>query len=256
MPNRYRSIFLSDVHLGTPSSQSGPLVRFLQENTAAYLYLVGDIIDGWALSQTWGWEAEHNAVVRELLRWAERARVVYIPGNHDAFARAYDGLHFGGLHIRRHAVHTLSDGRQFLVLHGDEFDAAARFGRPEAGLWGRWLWGQQWVQQGVDWAQACATGPRSLAAQRPQRYLLAFEAAVAAEAVRYGVDGVICGHVHQPGIRAVGGVTYANAGDWVAHCSALVEHLDGRLDLRRCGSAASTPVAAPAAAQQRSSAAD
>jgi len=248
MPNRYRSIFLSDVHLGTPSSQSGPLVRFLQENMAAYLYLVGDIVDSWALSQTWGWDAAHNAVVRELLCWAERARVVYIPGNHDAFARAFDGLHFGGLHIRRHAVHTLSDGRQFLVLHGDAFDAAARMGHGEAGWWGRWLW----LQQCMAWAQTCATRQWSLAAlveQRPQRYLPAFEAAVAAEAARYEVDGVICGHVHQPGIRAVGGITYANAVDWVAHCSALVEHLDGRLEVRRCKPAAAT------SAQQQPSAA-
>jgi len=255
MPNRYRSIFLSDVHLGTAGSQPQPLVRFLQENTADYLYLVGDIVDGWALSQTWFWEAGHNAVVRELLRWAEQACVVYIPGNHDAFARAYDGLHFGGIHIRGHAIHTLSDGRQFLVLHGDEFDEAVRCASWEETLWKGWRWLQQWV------GQACAVDRWSLAVQvqqQPRRYLRAFEAAVAAEAARYEVDGIICGHVHQPKIRTLGDVTYANAGDWVAHCSSLVEHLDGRLEVRRCSPAggAATPGAARAAAGRCSSSID
>lgn len=240
MPNRYRSIFLSDVHLGTSVSQSRPLARFLHDTTADYLYLVGDIVDGCALRQAWLWAEEDNAVVRELLRWAERTRVVYIPGNHDAFARAYDGLHFGGLHIRRHAVHTLSDGRQFLVLHGDEFDPAVRYGPRGAGVWNAWRWVLRWIAR----AQNCATGPWSLAAQvqrHPRQYLPAFEAAVAAEAARYGVDGVICGHVHQPRIRAVGGVTYANTGDWVAHRSALVEHVDGRLAVLHCEPKAAAP---------------
>jgi len=137
MPNLYRSIFLSDVHLGTPNSQSTALLQFLEEHRAEYLYLVGDIVDGWALSQTWFWEEQQNELVQMLLTRAEEARVIYIPGNRDAFVRAYDGLDFGGIRIRAQVLHTLADGRQFLVLHGDEFDNAVRYADGDCWVRGR-----------------------------------------------------------------------------------------------------------------------
>ncbi len=226
------------MHLGTRNSQSALLREFLQHHSADYLYLVGDIIDGWALSRSWFWEAEQNEVVQEVLRWAQESRVIYVPGNHDEFARAYAGLDFGGVKVRRQTLHTLADSRQLLVLHGDEFDGVVRYAR-WLSLLGMWTYHgllqlNRWYnlfRRGLKlpyWSLASYLKTRT---KRAVQFIADFEHAVARQAAEYEVDGVICGHIHCPELRTIDSITYANTGDWVEHCTALVEHVDGRLEL-------------------------
>lgn len=240
-PSRYRTIWISDLHLGTRDAKADIVLDFLKSSESEHLYLVGDVIDGWALARTWYWDQAHNDVVQKLLRKARKGtRVVYIPGNHDDFARGFVDHDFGGIAVRQSAVHTTADGRQLLVLHGDEFDGIVR--------------NAEWLSKLGAWAYVGVLGANrhlnraryglglpywSLAAylkgkaKRAVQYVASFGEAVAAEARRCDVDGVVCGHIHSAEIRRIGGIEYLNCGDWVESCTALVEHLDGRLELVR-----------------------
>jgi UDP-2,3-diacylglucosamine pyrophosphatase LpxH len=238
-PRRYRAIFISDIHLGTRGCRAEHLLDFLRYTESDYLYLVGDIIDCWRLRRSWFWPQAHNDVVQKILRKARKGtRVIYVPGNHDEPLRSYLELQFGGIDVVGETVHVTADGRRFLVLHGDAFDAVVKYARWLAVLgdhayravmvlnyWfnlvRRWLghpyWSlSAWLKHKVKDAVA---------------YIGAFEQAVAEEAARRGVDGVICGHIHKAELRPIGPVLYANDGDWVESCTALVEHRDGRLEI-------------------------
>ena len=126
----YRAVFISDLHLGTPGCQAEALIEFLKSHTSDYLYLVGDIVDGWQLRRKWYWPQAHNDVVQKLLRRARKGcHVVYIPGNHDEFARGFVGHHFGGIEVTEEACHTLVDGRRLLLIHGDYFDAVVKYAK-------------------------------------------------------------------------------------------------------------------------------
>ena len=239
--NRYRTIWISDFHLGTRDCKADFLLDFLRQNESDTLYLVGDIIDGWALARSWTWDQVHNTVVQKLLRKARKGtKIIYIPGNHDEFARDYLNLHLGGILLQRHAVHTTADGRQLLVLHGDEFDGVIRYHR-----WLSVLGSQayqfilsmnRWVNRvrrrlgRPYWSLAAYL---KLKTKRAVQYIADFEEAVVHEAQRWDVDGVVCGHIHHAEVRTIDGITYANTGDWVESCTALVEHMDGRLELLR-----------------------
>jgi UDP-2,3-diacylglucosamine pyrophosphatase LpxH len=238
---RYRTIWLSDIHLGTRGCKAEFLLDFLRETESETLYLVGDIVDGWRLKRSWYWPQAHNDVVQKLLRKARKGtRVVYIPGNHDEVGRQFLDLKVGEIEVLGEVVHTMADGRRFLVLHGDEFDAVVRHARWLAFLGDR----------AYNWALSASYGLNvvrrwfglpywSLSAYLKQRvknaveYIGRFERAVAKAAARRGVDGVICGHIHHAEIRDIDGVTYCNDGDWVESCTALVEHADGRLEILR-----------------------
>lgn len=127
---RYRTIWLSDFHLGTRECKAAFLLDFLRHSESQYLYLVGDIVDGWALKRSWYWDQHHNDVVQKMLRKARKGtQVTYIPGNHDEFARDYAGQSFGPVRVEPRLVHTTADGRRLLVLHGDEFDGVVRHAR-------------------------------------------------------------------------------------------------------------------------------
>jgi UDP-2,3-diacylglucosamine pyrophosphatase LpxH len=240
VPTRYRTIWISDLHLGTRSAKARALLDFLRHHEADRYYLVGDIVDGWALQRSWYWPAEHNEVLQALLARAREADVVYIPGNHDEAARQFPGLRLGGITIQPQAVHETADGRRLLVLHGDEFDGVVRHARWLSKI-GGWAYRtllalnrhvnrvRRWLNQPY-WSLAAAAKTTT---KRAVQYIADFEEAVVTRAAREAVDGVVCGHIHVPELRPIRTVTYANTGDWVENCTALVEHADGRLALRR-----------------------
>ncbi len=240
-PNRYRTLWLSDFHLGSPMCQGALLLDFLRHNEAENLYLVGDIVDGWALKRSWHWPQLHNDIIQKLLRKARKGtRVVYIPGNHDEFARQFLGLRFGDIIVRKRAIHTTADNRQLLILHGDEFDGVIKYA-----LWlsvlGAWAYSgalklNRWynrLRRALDlpyWSLAAYLKHKT---KKAVQYIADFENAVAREAIEAEVDGIVCGHIHHAELRTVGSVLYANTGDWVESCTALAEHFDGRLEVLR-----------------------
>ncbi len=238
---RYRSVFISDVHLGTRGCRSDFLADFLRQVSCEKLFLVGDIIDGWRLRKSWYWDAGCDEVLRLILKQARAGTdVTYIPGNHDEMFRAWMplGLEIAGIKLRKEASHTTADGRRLLVLHGDEFDSVVRYAKFLA-LLGDWAYNA---------AIACNTYFNAIRRRLGYPYwslsqwlkrqvkeavkaIDRFETAVATEAKRRGFDGVVCGHIHYAEMREVNGVLYINDGDWVESCTALVEHHDGRLEL-------------------------
>ncbi len=233
----FRALFISDVHLGTRSSQATALLEFLREIDAETIYLVGDIVDFWKVRRGPHWPQPHNDVLQKLLRRARKgARVVFIPGNHDEALRDYCDLNFGGVEIRRDAVHTTADGRRYLVLHGDEFDIIVRYARWLAFLGDRSYELALWTNGPLNWVRRrWGLGYWSLSGYLKQRVKTAvnfigeFEEALAAEAGRRGADGVICGHIHHAASRQIGNLHYMNTGDWVESCTAIAETHSGEL---------------------------
>ncbi len=238
---RYRAIFISDIHLGTRGCQADMLLHFLKRTESEYLYLVGDIIDGWRLRRSWYWAQSHNDVIQKVLRKARKGtRVIYIPGNHDEMARAYVDLHFGGVAVMMEAVHTGADGRRFLVLHGDHFDGIVKYAKWLAHL-GDWAYNVvltlnvwfNWVRKRLGYGYWSLSAYLKHKVKNAVEYISSYEVAVAEEARRRHVEGVICGHIHHAEIRTIDGIEYCNDGDWVESCTALVEHADGRLEIIR-----------------------
>jgi UDP-2,3-diacylglucosamine pyrophosphatase LpxH len=238
---RFRSVFISDIHLGFKGCSAEYLLDFLRSIEVETLYLVGDIVDLWSLKRTFYWPESHQAVVAQLFEHARRGtRVVYVPGNHDAMFRAHDGDTFSGIEIRRQAIHTMADGRRFLVLHGDEFDTVIKTS-PLLEVLGNHAYSFILeLNRYVNWTRRRFGLPYwSIAAylkhkvKNAVQYIANFERAVADEARRRGVDGVICGHIHRAEITEVDGITYCNDGDWVESCTTLAEDHEGRLTLLR-----------------------
>ena len=236
---RFRTIWISDVHLGTRGCNAALLIDFLDHTDSETMYLVGDIIDGWRLKKKLFWPPEHNDIVWRILKRAKRGtRVVYIPGNHDEMMRQFSGLDFGGVEIQRAAFHTTADGRRLLVLHGDEFDAVMLAHRWLAfvgdTLYHAMMALNGWVN-GARRALGLPYWSLSKAAKHKVKnaaqFISRYEAVVTRAAAERGVDGVVCGHIHTAEIRSFDGVAYYNDGDWVEGCTALVEHFDGRMEL-------------------------
>ncbi len=236
---KVRSIFISDVHLGTPGCQAGALLDFLRHADSRYLYLVGDIIDGWQLKRRWYWHQTHNDVIQKVLRKARKGtRVIYVAGNHDEVARNFPGVAFGGITIVAEAEHMTADGRRLLITHGDLFDAVVQGAKWLAHL-GDWLYMMTLrVTRWLNHARASLGLPYWSLAQflkhkvkNAVSYIGEFETALAAEARRRGFDGVVCGHIHKAEIRDIGGILYCNDGDWVESLTALVELESGELKL-------------------------
>ena len=239
-PNRYRTIWISDLHLGIRESKTAFLLDFLQCNRADRYYLVGDVVDGWALQRSWYWPDAHNDVIQALLDIARRTDVTYIPGNHDEAARRFPGTRLGGIDIRNQATHTTADGRRFLILHGDEFDGVIRHARwlSRVGAWAYigTLKLNRYVNRVRRWMNLPYWSVSAYLKQRTKRavqFIADFEHAVTQRAQTKDVDGVVCGHIHQPEMRSIDGVQYVNTGDWVESCTALVEHRDGRMEIVR-----------------------
>ena len=238
-PRRYRSLFLSDLHLGTKGAQADALLEFLRDHDADTIYLVGDIVDGWRLRSGWYWPQSHNDVVQKLLRKARKgARIIYVPGNHDEFLRDFYGTHFGGIEVCETALHVAADGKRYLVIHGDVFDMVVRHARWLAFL-GDWAYEIalaistriNWVRRKLGFTYWSLSAWAKRTVKNAVNYIGRFEETLAAEAERHGVDGVICGHIHSAAMRDFDGFTYINTGDWVESCTALVEHEDGRMEI-------------------------
>jgi len=236
------AIFVSDLHLGTKSSQDRHFVDFLKAYDMKTLYLVGDVIDGWRLKRSgWYWPQGHNDVLQKLLRKARKGtEIIYIPGNHDEFLRNFLGLTFGGVKIVDRIVHTAVDGRRFLVLHGDQFDMVVRhavwLATVGSALYEMALWLNRQVNDvrrrfGFTYWSLSAWAKHKV--KGAVNYIGRFEEVLVAEARREGVDGIICGHIHHAAIEHYDGIDYLNSGDWVESCTAVVEHLDGRFEIVR-----------------------
>jgi UDP-2,3-diacylglucosamine pyrophosphatase LpxH len=237
--SRKRTLFISDVHLGSRGCQAERLLEALRDNEADAVYLVGDIVDGWQLKSGWYWPQTHSDVLQKLLRKARKgARIVYIPGNHDEFLRDYFGVHFGGVELMAEAVHVAADGRRYLVTHGDQFDLVVRHARwlaPFGGQAHAFALGvnttTNFVRRRLGLAHWSLSQWAKLKVKNAVNYIGDFEEALAAQARRLGCDGVICGHIHHPAIRDVAGVRYVNCGDWVESCTLAAENADGALEI-------------------------
>ena len=236
---RVRTVWISDIHLGTPGCQALALLEFLKDVECETLYLVGDIIDGWQLRRTWYWPQAHNDVVQKILRKARKGtRVVFVPGNHDEFARRYREHNFGGVDVVEDCIHTTADGKRLWITHGDLFDGVIQCARWLAYLGDAAYELMLRINRHLNHFRARVGLPYwslskylKLKVKRAVSYVSDFEGAVAREARKRGVDGVVCGHIHHAEMRMIDGVLYCNDGDWVESLTALVEHPDGRLEI-------------------------
>lgn len=236
-----RALFLSDIHLGTRGCQADALLDFLRLHDAETIYLVGDIVDGWRLQKTWYWPQSHNDVVQKLLRKARKGtRIIYVPGNHDECFRDYCGTHFGGVEVMLEAIHETADGKRMLVIHGDKFDGVVLYAKWLARL-GDWSYITllklntvfNTVRRRFGLRYWSLSAYLKLKVKNAVQFIGTYETAVAEEARRKGVDGVICGHIHHAEIRDIDGILYINDGDWVESCTAVVERHDGRFEIIR-----------------------
>ena len=238
---RVRSIFLSDIHLGTRACQAERLLSFLKQHESEYLFLVGDIVDFWAMGRRGVyWTSAMNTVVQKVLKRARAgAKVIFVPGNHDEALRDYVDSSFGNIRLHRNYEHMGADGRRYLVLHGDEFDVVTKYHR-----WLAILGDHSYAflvrvnvlisalrrRLGVNgyWSLA---GYAKRKVKTAVNFICDFEESVARRVRESGLDGAICGHIHAAAIREVNGITYVNCGDWVDSCTAILEHLDGRMEM-------------------------
>jgi len=236
---RVRSAWISDLHLGTPGCRADALLDFLKHVECETLFLVGDIVDGWQLKRSWYWPQAHNDVVQKLLRKARKGtRVIFVPGNHDEFARRYVEHDFGGIEVVDEWIHTTADGKRLWVTHGDLFDGVIQCAKWLAHVGDSLYEFTLRLNRHLNSLRARMGLPYwslskylKLKVKRAVSYVSDFEIAVAREARRRGVDGVVCGHIHHAEIRHIDGVLYCNDGDWVESLTALVEHADGRLEI-------------------------
>jgi UDP-2,3-diacylglucosamine pyrophosphatase LpxH len=236
---RFRTLWISDLHLGTPGCQAHALLDFLKHTECETLFLVGDIIDGWQLRRQWYWPQAHNDVVQKLLRKARKGtRVVFVPGNHDEFARRYVNHNFGGIDVADEWVHETADHRLLWVTHGDLFDGVIQCAKWLAHVGDSLYEFTLRLNRHLNSFRARVGLPYwslskylKLKVKRAVSYVGDFEAAVAREARLRGVQGVVCGHIHHAELREIDGILYANDGDWVESLTALAEHADGRLEI-------------------------
>lgn len=237
----YRSIWISDVHLGSRHSQTDALIEFLRENETAHLYLVGDIIDGWELKRHWGWSESANTLVQKVLRKnRKRTRVTYLYGNHDEFVRHFAGLRFGGVHVCERAIHVGADRKRYLVLHGHQFDGLVHFNRLLERVGSR-IYDVildvnlhfNRIRRRLGFGYWSVAAHLKYRAKSAVTYVTHFEEAMVQLARKQRADGVICGHIHHAEIRDLQGIRYMNCGDWVESGTALVETETGEFKLLR-----------------------
>jgi len=239
-PRVVRSIFLSDIHLGTRACQAERLLSFLRRYESEHLYLVGDIIDFWSMSRGIHWTRQQNTFVQKVLKRARHGtKVIFVPGNHDEVLREYVGTPFGDIQLVQEQVHVAADGRRYAVLHGDEFDQVTRHHRWVAVLgdvaYSLLVRLNTWLS--LARRTLGISGYWSLAGYAKRKvksavgFIYDFEDSVMHAVRDRGLDGVICGHIHSAAIRDMDGLTYINCGDWVDSCTAIIEHHDGRMEL-------------------------
>jgi UDP-2,3-diacylglucosamine pyrophosphatase LpxH len=238
-PMVFRSVWISDIHLGTKHARVAELLDFLRTVDCKYLYIVGDFIDGWELKYRWFWRDDYNLLIQKLLRKSRRqTQVIYISGNHDEFIEQFIGVQFGRVTVARQAIHTAADGRKYLVIHGHQADGLTQFNHLLEKI-GSHLY--NWI---LDFnlhlnrlRRVLGFGYWSLAsylkfkAKSAVKFVTEYEGTLAAMARNQHADGVICGHIHHAEIKMIDGVQYLNCGDWVENCTALVEDFNGKIQL-------------------------
>lgn len=250
VPIYYRSIFISDIHLGTKRARTAELLEFLRSTESDQLYIVGDFIDNWSLRKAWYWDQLHNDVIQKLLRKARKGtKLVYIPGNHDENFRNFLNLRFGRVAVLEETVHLCANGKRYLVLHGDKFDGVVRFAPWLARLGDTAYEFSMELNAAVNGVRRFLRLPYwSLSAYLKNRvkkaveFISHFEVAVVREARARNCHGVICGHIHTPDDRLIDGIHYLNDGDWVESCTALVEHADGTFEIINWNAASAPPI--------------
>lgn len=241
VPQRLRTLFISDLHLGTRGAQAERFLDFIEHYDAETIFLIGDIVDGWKLKRSWYWPQSHTDVIQALLKRARKGtRLVYIPGNHDEFARQFTGHAFGAIEVVDSAIHRDATGTRFLVIHGDQFDVVVRWA-PWLSMLGAQVYNLTLAVNGVinRIRRSFGIGYWSLAdwtkrtVKNAVNVIGDYETALAKEARRVGAEGVICGHIHHAAIHDDYGIRYVNTGDWMESCTAVAEHHDGRMEIIR-----------------------
>ena len=235
----YRTLFISDTHLGLRAARSEYLLDFLKHIECETLYLVGDIFDIWKMKTGWHWPMINNEIIRRVMDMTRRGtRVIYVPGNHDELFRAYQEFHFSGIDVRKEVVHRTANGQRFLVLHGDEFDVVVMHNKWLAhlgsGAYDLLLWLNRWfnfIRRRLGFGYWSLSAYLKKQVKEAVKYIGNFEQAVILAARERGMDGVICGHIHHAVITEFDDITYANCGDWVESCTAVAEQADGSLHL-------------------------
>jgi UDP-2,3-diacylglucosamine pyrophosphatase LpxH len=235
----YRAVFVSDTHLGTRAARADLLHDFLKHISCDKLFLVGDIIDGWQLKSRWYWNTDHNDVIRRVLKMAKQGtEVIYIPGNHDEGLRGFEGNNMAGVQLEHETIYTGLNGKRYWILHGDKFDGVVKYAKWLAHLGDhayvlllRLNTAVNWARRKMGYSYWSLSSYLKHKVKNAVEYIGRYEEAVAAEAERMGVDGVICGHIHHAERRFFGKIEYMNDGDWVESCTALVEKTDGTFEI-------------------------
>lgn len=254
----YRTVFISDIHLGTRAAKAEALLDFLKKVDCDTLYLVGDIVDFWKVRRGPNWFQSHNDCIQKVLRKARKGtRIIYIPGNHDEGLRDYAGQHFGAVEIERDHIHVAADGKRYLVMHGDEFDIVVRYAKWLAFLGDRSYEVALWANGPLNFIRRhLGLGYWSLSAFLKSRvkgavnFIGEFENALSDVARSRGTDGIVCGHIHTAADRMIDGVRYLNCGDWVESCTAIAETASGEMRLLHWHSAQDRRAAAPSPPQR------
>ena len=237
---KYRTIFISDIHLGIKYSRVEELLKFLKENECETLYLVGDVIDGWALKRKWYWDNNANLLVQKILRKSRHGtKVVYLSGNHDEFLRFIDRpFSFGNIEVQEEVIHTTATGAKYLVIHGDKFDGMLNKIKWISHLGSFFYDVILWLNVVVNkWRRKMGMQYWSLShvikqkVKEAVKFINHFETLLSAEAKRKNVDGVVCGHIHNACFKNIDGIEYYNCGSWMEQCNAVVEHMDGKMQI-------------------------
>jgi UDP-2,3-diacylglucosamine pyrophosphatase LpxH len=240
--NRYRTVFISDIHLGSKRSKTKALHQFLQHIETETLVLLGDVVDVWAMKKRWYWPQQHTNTIRRLLTFAKKGtRVIYIPGNHDDLFREYDGLQFGEIEIKNELIHQTVDGRKIWLIHGDQFDIFMRPSYRFLTFFGdfiyRFLLSLNRLNNRLrKWRGKPYWSLSEYLKTRTDGFLkiiARFEHNLSMAAKQKGYDGIICGHIHHAAVKNLNSVQYFNTGDWVESCTALAEDYSGAIELIR-----------------------
>ena len=234
----YRTIFISDVHLGTAGCKDEYLLDFLKNNSSDNLYLVGDILDFWKLKSSWCWTKGHNEILRRILKISKKTNVVYVPGNHDEIIREFIPINFGDIQIVRDASYTSLNGKKYLVFHGDDFDFIVRKYKWIA-IVGSFLYEfllklntiNAWVRKKFNLPYWSLSKYLKHKAKQAVNFIHSFEKAAVKHAREKGYEGLICGHIHRAMATKIEGIDYYNCGDWVESCTAIVETKEGEFKI-------------------------
>lgn len=235
----FRSIWISDTHLGTRHFRAESFLQFLRSTESEYLYLVGDIFDFWQMKSRWHWSPVHDRIVSTVLeKAANGTKVYYLPGNHDEKLRGFEGACFNGVTIRNKLVHKAADGSSYLVMHGDSFDCVVQNNKWLADigscLYDKMLALNHWFNVV---RRECGKEYWSLSAwlkhkvKKAVNYISRYEEILVREIQSHKVDGLICGHIHHASVKMIDGFLYTNSGDWVESCTALAENRDGTIGI-------------------------